>query len=56
MTAEKSAPLVGVLGAAACLYLFYQSFQANWLWMSGWILIGLAIYFGYSRFHSKLNA
>jgi len=51
-----AAPLVGVLGAAACLYLFYQSFQANWLWMSGWILIGLAIYFGYSRFHSKLNA
>jgi APA family basic amino acid/polyamine antiporter len=50
-----AAPLVGVLGAAACLYLFWQSFQANWHWMSGWIAIGLAIYFGYSRRHSKLN-
>jgi APA family basic amino acid/polyamine antiporter len=51
-----AAPLVGVLGAAVCLWLFWQSFKANWLWMSGWILIGFAIYFGYSRFHSKLNA
>jgi APA family basic amino acid/polyamine antiporter len=51
-----AAPLVGVLGAAACLYLFWQSFQANWHWMSGWIVIGLLIYFGYSRRHSKLNA
>ncbi|HEY7753382.1 MAG TPA: amino acid permease [Steroidobacteraceae bacterium] len=49
------APVVGILGAAACLYLFWQSFQANWHWMSGWIVIGLAIYFGYSRKHSKLN-
>jgi APA family basic amino acid/polyamine antiporter len=50
-----AAPLVGILGAAGCLYLFWQSFQANWHWMSGWIAIGLAIYFGYSRTHSKLN-
>jgi APA family basic amino acid/polyamine antiporter len=50
-----AAPVVGVLGAGACLYLFWQSFQANWHWMSGWIAIGLAIYFGYSRTHSKLN-
>jgi basic amino acid/polyamine antiporter, APA family len=50
-----AAPVVGVLGAGACLYLFWQSFQANWHWMSGWIAIGLAIYFGYSRRHSKLN-
>jgi hypothetical protein len=27
----------------------------NWHWMSGWILIGFAIYFGYSRQHSDLN-
>ena len=41
--------------AAACLYLFWQSFKANWHWMTGWIAIGLLIYFGYSRRHSKLN-
>jgi APA family basic amino acid/polyamine antiporter len=50
-----AAPLVGILGAAACLYLFWQSFKANWHWMSGWILIGMLIYFGYSRRHSKLH-
>ena len=27
----------------------------NWQWMSGWIVIGLAIYFVYGRSHSKLN-
>ena len=51
-----AAPLVGILGAAACLYLFMKSFAQNWHWMSAWIAIGLAIYFGYSRRHSKLNA
>jgi len=51
-----AAPLVGTLGAAACLYLFLQSFRDNWHWMLGWIAIGMLIYFGYSRRHSKLNA
>jgi len=50
-----AAPLVGILGAAACLVLFYLSFKDNWHWMLGWIVIGLFIYFGYSRTHSKLN-
>jgi APA family basic amino acid/polyamine antiporter len=50
-----AAPLVGALGAAACLYLFLQSFRENWHWMLGWIAIGMLIYFGYSRRHSKLN-
>ena len=51
-----AAPLVCILGAAACLYLFYPAFMANWRWMSGWIVIGFVIYFAYSRRHSKLNA
>jgi len=50
-----AAPLVCLLGAASCLYLFFPAFMANWHWMSGWIVIGFAIYFGYSRRHSKLN-
>ena len=50
-----AAPLIGVLGAAACLYLFYQSFKANWQWMSAWIIIGFLIYFLYSRRNSKLH-
>jgi APA family basic amino acid/polyamine antiporter len=51
-----AAPVVCILGAAACLWLFGRAFIDNWHWMSGWILIGFAIYFGYSRSHSKLNA
>ncbi len=50
-----AAPVVCILGAAACLYLFFPAFMANWHWMTGWIAIGFAIYFGYSRRHSKLN-
>ncbi|HUG04546.1 MAG TPA: amino acid permease [Steroidobacteraceae bacterium] len=50
-----AAPVVCTLGAAACLYLFYPAFMANWHWMTGWIVIGFLIYFGYSRRHSKLN-
>ena len=50
-----AAPVVCVLGAAACLYLFFPVFMANWHWMSGWIILGFLIYFGYSRRHSKLH-
>ena len=50
-----AAPVVGVLGAAACLYLFWQPFLDNWHWMTVWMAVGFVIYFGYSRRHSKLN-
>ena len=51
-----AAPVVCILGAAACLYLFFPAFMANWHWMSIWIITGFVIYFAYSRRHSKLNA
>ena len=50
-----AAPVICVLGAAACLYLFFPAFMANWHWMTIWLALGFAIYFGYSRRHSKLN-
>ena len=50
-----AAPVVCILGAASCLYLFGRAFMDNWHWMSGWIVIGFVIYFGYSRSHSVLN-
>jgi APA family basic amino acid/polyamine antiporter len=50
-----AAPVVCILGAASCLWLFGRAFMDNWHWMGAWILIGFAIYFGYSRHHSALN-
>ncbi len=47
--------VVSVLGSLICLYLFWQSFQANWPLMLGWTTIGMLIYFGYGYAHSKLR-
>jgi APA family basic amino acid/polyamine antiporter len=44
-----------VLGAICCLYLFSSSFAANWKWMSGWIALGLLVYFGYGYRNSALR-
>ncbi len=32
-----AAPVVCILGAAACLYLFFPAFMANWHWMTIWL-------------------
>jgi APA family basic amino acid/polyamine antiporter len=47
--------LVSGLGTAVCLYLFWQSFKANWPLIVGWTAIGMMIYFGYGHWHSKLR-
>jgi APA family basic amino acid/polyamine antiporter len=49
------APLICMLGAVACFLLFLRSFVDNWHWMSAWIAIGLAIYFGYGFRNSRLG-
>jgi basic amino acid/polyamine antiporter, APA family len=43
------------LGAAACLYLFVQTFADNWHWMSAWIVIGILIYVFYGAKRSVLQ-
>jgi APA family basic amino acid/polyamine antiporter len=50
------APFVCVAGATICFWLFLRAFADNWHWMTGWIAIGFAIYFGYGMRHSRLNA
>ncbi len=50
-----AAVIVCPLGAAACFYLFWQAFMDNWRWMSGWIIIGFLIYFGYGYRRSALR-
>ena len=47
--------VIAPLGAAACLYLFWQPFRAHWPLMVGWTAIGMAIYFAYGYRHSKLR-
>jgi basic amino acid/polyamine antiporter, APA family len=45
-----------VLGMACCLVLMFSLPPENWVRLAGWLLIGLAIYFSYSRKHSTLAA
>jgi len=47
--------VVSILGAVICLYLFWQSFRANWPLMLGWTTIGMLIYGFYGYSHSKLR-
>ena len=51
----KSLSLLPVLGLLTNLYLMTQLGVSNWALFFGWLVIGLAIYFGYSNKHSKLN-
>jgi APA family basic amino acid/polyamine antiporter len=47
-------PVVPVLAVAACLFLMLNLQGVTWVAFVIWLLAGLAIYFGYSRRHSKL--
>jgi len=48
-------PLVPILGILANLGLMAGLGIDNWLRLVIWMAIGLAIYFGYSRKHSKVQ-
>ena len=49
-------PAIPLLGVAFCLYLMASLPLITWMRFVIWLVIGLAIYFGYSRRHSSLNA
>ena len=49
-------PLVPLLGAASCLFLMLNLPWITWLRFLGWLALGLALYFAYSRHHSMLAA
>ncbi len=48
-------PLVPLLGAGICFWQMYSLPWDTWVRLFVWMLLGLGIYFGYSRRHSKLN-
>jgi basic amino acid/polyamine antiporter, APA family len=48
--------LVPLCGAGTSLYLMLQETSSTLIRLFGWMAIGLAVYFLYSRKHSKLTA
>lgn len=52
---RKNLSLIPMLGLVCCIYMMAELTIWNWLYFSIWLLIGLTIYFSYSRYHSKLN-
>ena len=52
---RENLSLIPVLGLTSCLYMMAELSVWNWIYFGCWLLIGLIIYFTYSRKHSKLN-
>jgi len=52
---RQNLSLIPLLGLICCLYMMAELSVWNWIYFSVWLLIGLGIYFGFSRKHSKLN-
>ena len=48
-------PLTPVLGVLFCLLLVAGLGSATWLVFLAWMLVGLAVYFGYGYRHSALR-
>jgi APA family basic amino acid/polyamine antiporter len=47
-------PVVPALGVMSCLFLMVHLDKVTWISFAIWVAIGLAVYFGYSRHHSRL--
>lgn len=48
-------PIIPILGILTCLLLMFSLPGGNWLRLGIWLLIGLAVYFGYGRRHSVMH-
>jgi len=54
-TYKRSFSLIPVLGVVSCFYLMAQESHTNWWRFLIWLVVGLVIYFSYSKNHSKLG-
>lgn len=52
---KENLSLIPLLGLICCLYMMAELSVWNWIYFGIWLLIGLIIYFGFSRHNSKLN-
>jgi APA family basic amino acid/polyamine antiporter len=48
-------PLVPILGIVFNGYMMYKLGWINWARLIVWLIIGLVIYFTYSRYHSRVS-
>jgi APA family basic amino acid/polyamine antiporter len=48
-------PLVPILGILFNGYMMYKLGAVNWIRLVAWLLIGLVVYFTYSRHHSRIR-
>ncbi|VXB70948.1 Putative amino acid permease YhdG [Flavobacterium sp. 9R] len=52
---KQNLSLIPLLGLICCLYMMAELSVWNWIYFGIWLLIGLVIYFSFSRKNSKLN-
>jgi amino acid transporter len=52
---KENLSLIPLLGLVSCLYMMAELSVWNWIYFTVWLLLGLVIYFGFSRKNSKLN-
>ncbi|HQZ24393.1 MAG TPA: amino acid permease [Flavobacterium sp.] len=52
---KENLSLIPLLGLICCLYMMAELSVWNWIYFTIWLLVGLTIYFGFSRKNSKLN-
>jgi APA family basic amino acid/polyamine antiporter len=53
---KQNLSLIPLMGLISCLYMMAELSVWNWIYFTIWLLIGLLIYFGFSRKNSKLNS
>jgi len=53
---KENLSLIPLLGLVSCLYMMAELSVWNWIYFTCWLIIGLVIYFGFSRKNSKLNS
>lgn len=52
---KENLSLIPLLGLVCCLYMMAELSVWNWIYFTGWLIVGLVIYFGFSKKNSKLN-
>jgi len=48
-------PVVSTLGVIVCASMIFGLGWPNWMRLGVWLVVGLAVYFGYGSKHSKLH-